>query len=164
MTNGFTKAIAFMLVVILIACTTPTPEQDLQAAVVLIDLASTLPNLNSVQKTWITTAASGLTCSSVVLAKNEVATQEGIDITACFANLPVVPVSDQPYIQTAIASIDVFLILFGPQIVKPVAIKANADIRSLSPDNKLKVVAILTTTGAKASTVRQRVIATSVTN
>jgi hypothetical protein len=130
-----------ILALLLFGCTAPTPEADLAAAVAVLDVVSALPSLTTADKAWIATAASGLSCSSSVLAIGEPVAQEATSIAACFATLPVVPSGDQPYIQAGIAAVEVFIALFEPSPT-PVAVAANARVAKMSAAARGKMAGI----------------------
>lgn len=149
------KIIAIVLLsFILFGCAAPTPEADLIAAVAVLDIVSALPNLSAADKNWISAAASGLSCSSTVLAKGESAAQEGIDIAVCFSSLPVLPAGDKPYIQAGIAAAEVFIALFEPGPT-PAAIAANAKVRKMSVSDRSRMVDVTDVRG-KVFTIKAR--------
>lgn len=125
---------------LLTGCTTPTSEADLDAAVAALGIVSVLPNLTANDRKWIDAASTGLSCSAAVLAKSESAAQEAVDITTCFATLPVVPTNDSIYISTAIGAVEVFIALFAPAPV-PAAVSANASVRKWDGARKQAYVA-----------------------
>lgn len=126
--------------VFMVGCTTAT--SILTVATVELNAVSLLPNLTAPERAWIVAAADGASCSSKVLPKGEPASQEAIDIGLCFANLPVIPAADQPYIQIAIASVEAFMALYDANhstgaisahaaaVESPVALKQNAYVRA----------------------------------
>jgi hypothetical protein len=120
-----------VLAVFLSSCSAPTPEVDLAAAVASLDIISALPNLTLADRNWIAAAATGLSCSSTVLAQAEPEALESVAIASCFASLPAVPAGDQPYIQAGIATVQVFITLFKP-VPTPAAISANAKVAKMS--------------------------------
>jgi hypothetical protein len=94
-----------------IACNV-SPASLLNVAAAELQVAANLPNLTPAEKTWLNAAAIGTACASSVLLKAEPAAQEAIDITACFAALPIIPSADQPYIQLAIGAVEAFVVLY----------------------------------------------------
>ena len=142
------QGIAILLIgvisILQMGCSLPTPEQDLNALIDALNTVSNFPNLTSIDKLWITAAVDAAQCASNVLSKNESGVQEGIDIAACFASLPVVPSGDQSYISIGITALQIFLDLFLPQ-VSATALKANSYIRSMKPDDRLKLFSQLKT-------------------
>ena len=119
--------------------------------------AANLPSITPVQKSWLIAASSGLACSSTVLTKGEPAAQEAVDIGACFATLPIIPITEQTYISFAIDAVDAFIILYEPlpaassttSVARtsqagqfkedPRAVKSNADFRAGKNVVKFKV-------------------------
>ena len=118
-------------------CSAPTPEQDLLAAVAALDIVSALPNLTPADRAWISAAANGLSCSSTVLAQGASSAQEALSIAGCFANLPIIPAGDQPYIQAGVASVQLFIALFSPT-VSPAAISSNVAVKKLGEPDRYK--------------------------
>ena len=110
--------------------------------------AANLPSITPVQNSWLIAASSGLACSSTVLTKGEPAVQEAVDIGACFATLPIIPITEQTYISFAIDAVDAFIILYEPlpaassttSVARtsqagqfkedPRALKSNSDVRA----------------------------------
>ena len=133
------RVITCILLVSLTACTAPTPEADLNAAVAALGIVSVLPGLTANDRAWINAAATGLSCSATVLAKSETPAREALDIVACFANLPVVPTGDSPYISTGISAVELFISLFAP-VPTPAAISANATVSHWSSAQKQTLV------------------------
>lgn len=151
-----TTASLLLAVLSLTACTGPSPEAYLVAAVAAIDIASALPGLTPNDRLWLTTAAGDAACSSDVLARGEPIAKETVDIAACWATLPVVTPADNVYIAAAIAAVEIFIALYEPS-TSMVAISANAKVHGMNTNGKSVLASKMSEISAKSHGIQERI-------